>query len=230
MNSETGNILGGVLAGGLSRRMGGRDKSLVLLNDKTLISHVIARLETQVSTIVINANGNPERFDNSGYPVICDIIEGFAGPLAGIHALLDHARRSNPEISHVATVAADTPFFPDNFVANSLKSISVIDNSDPTIVLAKSSQNNHPVFGLWPVTLLESLETFLKSGETRKVMAFVQMHPYRFEEFPFYEFDGCKVDPFFNINNPDDLGEAQSIIVGKSMGGYANHASGRDIK
>jgi molybdopterin-guanine dinucleotide biosynthesis protein A len=211
-NPNLNTILGGVLAGGLSRRMGGGDKSLAELDGTTLINRVVKRLEPQVASIVINANGDPQRFSPTQYRIVQDVFEGFAGPLAGIHALLEFAARSSPNISHVATVAADTPFFPENFVDKCAGSLVNQDQGNSTIILAKSDQNRHPVFGLWPVSLCSSLAKFLKSGDTRKVMAFVQMHPYKFVEFPYFENNGKLIDPFFNINAPDDLEKALSIV------------------
>jgi molybdopterin-guanine dinucleotide biosynthesis protein A len=77
--------VGGVLlAGGLSRRMGGGDKSLRLLGGKTILARIIARVQPQVDALMLNANGDPSRFDAYGMPVCADIVEGYAGPLAGI--------------------------------------------------------------------------------------------------------------------------------------------------
>jgi molybdopterin-guanine dinucleotide biosynthesis protein A len=206
------SIMGGILAGGLSRRMGGADKSLVQLNNQTLISRVSTRLFKQVGSMVINANGDPNIYDELHYPVVCDIIQGFAGPLAGIHALMSFAKSHDSNITHIASVAADTPFFPIDFVDHCIATLKDEKHPENTIVLAKSGDNRHPVFGLWPVNLCDDLELFLSAAETRKVMAFVQQHSLQYAEFPIYELDGITIDPFFNINRPDDLIEAAAIF------------------
>jgi molybdopterin-guanine dinucleotide biosynthesis protein A len=51
-----------------------------------MLSRVVARIGAQVSTTVLNANGDPSRFAEIGLPVTPDGIEGHAGPLAGILA------------------------------------------------------------------------------------------------------------------------------------------------
>ncbi len=193
-------LLGGVLAGGLSRRMDGVDKSLMRLGGSSLIERAVSRLVPQVSHIAINANGDTDRFDNFKLDIVHDIIDGFAGPLAGIHTLMDYAVRNDTEFTHVITVAADTPFYPVNFVKTLASA-----NASSKIVIAKSGGFKHPVFGLWSIDLYEALTQFLLAGETRKVMAFVTEQVYSFAEFDFYKHPGGLLDPFFNVNCPDDL-------------------------
>jgi len=204
--------IGGILAGGLSRRMGGIDKALLSLENKSIISHVADRLVKQVDRVIINTNSDFQNFKALDYPLVSDAVEGYAGPLAGIHALMGYAKQLDPEYTHIATVAADTPFFPGDFVDRCLRSLEQNDFAVPTIILAKSNQNRHPVFGLWPLQLFQSLETFLTTADTRKVMAFVQMHTYKTVDFPFYQLPAITVDPFFNINKPDDLLQAATIV------------------
>jgi molybdopterin-guanine dinucleotide biosynthesis protein A len=79
-------VVGVILAGGLSRRMGGGDKALLPLAGATMLERVLARLAPQVDSVVINANGNADRFDAFGLPVVADPVPGFPGPLAGVLA------------------------------------------------------------------------------------------------------------------------------------------------
>ncbi len=208
---ETGiKILGGVLAGGQSTRMGGREKSLLVAGGKPLIERVIQRLAPQLCDIVINANGQHSRFSSLSAPVVGDVFEDYAGPLAGIHALMDYAIKAPADFTHIASVAADTPFFPLNFVEKCGYELSSPDFNE--IVIAKSGGFHHPVFGLWPVALFPSLDKFLQSGKTRKVMAFVKQHPHCFAEFSFTRSEELEIDPFFNINTPLDMEKACAII------------------
>ncbi|WP_292582805.1 NTP transferase domain-containing protein, partial [Mesorhizobium sp.] len=78
------NIAGIILAGGQSRRMGGGDKTLLVLGGRSLLDHVVARLVPQVGPLALSANGDPARFARFGLPVLADTVEGHAGPLAGI--------------------------------------------------------------------------------------------------------------------------------------------------
>src|SRR5436190_12199596 len=110
-------ILGLVLAGGLARRMGGGDKTRIRIGDKTILERVLARLKPQCAAVILNANGDPARFADTGLPVVADSVPGFAGPLAGILAGLDWASAHAPAITDVASVPGDCPFLPGDLVA-----------------------------------------------------------------------------------------------------------------
>src|SRR4051794_34643957 len=105
-----------ILAGGLSRRMGGGDQGLLQLGDRPILGHVIDKIRPQVSALAISANGDPARFADFGLDVIPDPVPGFAGPLAGILAALSWAAAVAPKATHVLTVPADTPFLPGDLV------------------------------------------------------------------------------------------------------------------
>ncbi|QBK31060.1 molybdenum cofactor guanylyltransferase MobA [Roseitalea porphyridii] len=198
-------ILGVVLAGGQSRRMGGTDKALVPLAGRPLIAHVAGRLAPQVDAVAINANGDPARFEETALPVFADTVAGHAGPLAGVLAAMDHAARHHPSVTHVATAATDTPFFPEDLVAR----LSAAATTANTIAMATSDGHRHPVFALWPVALADDLGDWLETSDTLKVMAFVQRHHLAEVDFPVGR-DGT--DPFFNINTPDDLARAETFM------------------
>jgi molybdopterin-guanine dinucleotide biosynthesis protein A len=200
-----------VLAGGLGRRMGAVDKPLLELAGTPMLARVIERLAPQVERIIINANGDPARFVRYGLPVVPDTIEGFAGPLAGILAGMRWSRQNFPEARFVVSVAADSPFFPIDLV---LRLAEGCGRDERTIALAASSAGTHPVFGLWPVALADDLETFLRSGEGGKILKFADRHlrlnvPFEDIELP----DGTAVDPFFNVNTPEDAKRAGEIAA-----------------
>nr|WP_276562395.1 molybdenum cofactor guanylyltransferase MobA [Hoeflea prorocentri] len=204
------DILGCVLAGGLSRRMGGGDKSLRPLGDGSMLSRVVERLRPQVGRLLLNANGDPERFSQFGLPVVADQVEGFAGPLAGISAAMEWASIHEPGMSHIVTAASDTPFFPTDLVAGLL---SANDGGSETIVMATSGGFRHPVFSLWPVCLRDDLTAWLRDTDTLKVMAWVQRHDLLSVEFANVETAAGPVDPFFNANTPEDLAAAEDILA-----------------
>jgi molybdenum cofactor guanylyltransferase len=199
--------VGVILAGGLSRRMAGPEKTLLELENIPLIKHAYLRLADQLDHIIINANGSPERFEFLDLPVIADLFAGYAGPLAGIHAAMYWARTYRPEATHIVSIAADTPFFPADLVE---KLKAGVDSN--TITLAASGGHRHPVFGLWPVALADDLSQFLSSADTGKVLAFVNRHRWREVEFNMIENRGIIIDPFFNINTPEDLATAGELI------------------
>ncbi len=208
--SKTGHAVTGViLAGGLSRRMGGGDKGLLELGQRSMLGHVIDRLRPQVGRIVLNANGDPARFAGFGLPVAADTIEGFVGPLAGVLAGLRWSAENTPEVTHVVSVSADAPFLPADLVAQLMAAIAL----RPTAIsLAQSGGEMHPVIGLWPVALTDDLELELRAG-MRKVLRWTDKHGTVPVDFPFLERAGVRIDPFFNANTPEELDEARRLLA-----------------
>src|SRR5512135_701920 len=102
--------LGLVLAGGLARRMGGGDKARIEIGGASILNRVLATLSGQCTGIIINANGDPARFADTGVPVVPDNVPGFAGPLAGILAGLDWLTAQDNGIAWMLSVPADCPF------------------------------------------------------------------------------------------------------------------------
>ena len=188
--------------------MGGGDKALRVLGGQSMLARVIERLRSQVGTIVLNANGDPERFATFGLPVVADTIPDFAGPLAGVLAGMHWARINVPEARWIVSAAADTPFFPLDLAAKFADAAAV--NSD-RIVLAASDDGTHPVFGLWPIALADDLERALVAG-TRKILAWTDTHDTVLIKFEDFQAGGRAVDPFFNANRPEDLAEAETIL------------------
>ena len=204
---STDTVFGCVLAGGQSRRMGGGDKSLFDLGGQTMLDMVLARLAPQVPGIVLNANGDPSRFGRFNLPVMADTVGDFAGPLAGVLAGLTFVKETRPDITHVVSVAGDTPFFPATLVE---RLCAAVPAGKPVIALASSSQKLHPVFGLWPLELLQELRTWLETGQNGKVLAFVDR--YDSVEVAFDNDPATGLDPFFNANKPADLKTVQNAL------------------
>ena len=202
-------IVGLVLAGGQSRRMGGGDKGLLELGGRTMLEHVVARLAPQTGRIVLNANGDPARFQSLHLPVAADTIEGFAGPLAGVLAGFAWAAANVPEATHVASVSADAPLLPADLVERLAAAVS---RRPTSIALARSGGELHPVIGLWPVALAGDLELELRAG-VRKVLRWTDKHGTIPVDFPFIEAAGERIDPFFNANTPEELDEARRLLA-----------------
>lgn len=205
-------VTGVILAGGLSRRMGGGDKGLLELAGSTMLGHVIARLRPQVSSLVINANGDPARFVAFELPVVADTISGFAGPLAGVLAGMRWALDRSPDARWVATASSDAPFLPCDLVAR-LRS-AVVDRPG-AIALAQSGGELHPVIGLWPVALAGDLERQLTAG-VRKVLQWTDRHGTVPVAFGQVGIGDRMIDPFFNANTPEELEAARAVLAGAS--------------
>jgi len=195
-------IAGVLLAGGLSRRMGGGDKSLRTVGGMPILARVIARARPQVAALVLNANGDPARFREFGLPVVSDSVPDFAGPLAGVLAGLDWAAANVAGATHVASFATDAPFLPVDLVARLTAAVS---DGKHDLACAASNGRSHPVFGLWPLGLREDLRVALNSG-MRKVDQWTARH-----RLAVVEFSADVYDPFFNANTPEDLNEGEKV-------------------
>jgi molybdenum cofactor guanylyltransferase len=216
--SEAPAVLGVILAGGLSRRMfeGAKvqgDKALLELGDGTLLDAVIERLARQVDDMVINANGDPKRFEDYGLPIVRDTVGGFVGPLAGVLAGMRWATANAPGATHILTVSADAPFLPTNLVDAFSAALKGTPNG---IAIAKSADGLHPVIGLWPVALADDLDTALRAG-VRKVLDWTDKHGTVPVDFGPTTVGGETIDPFFNANTPDELRRARALMDAEDL-------------
>ena len=200
--------VGAVLAGGRATRMAGRDKALIPLAGRPLVVRVAERLAAQTGTVIINANGDPARFAETGLTVVADTLADHPGPLAGLLAVMRWAKRNAPDARWVVTAATDTPFFPTDLVA---RFVAAAGHDPRAISLAVSGDNLHPTFGLFPLLLADDLETWLRDGG-RKVRQWTARHTCYEVHFPGLMIDDVAVDPFFNINAPDDIEVAEAIL------------------
>lgn len=209
MTGERPLIAGAIIAGGNSRRMQNDgvsgDKFLLPIGGQTTIAQVATRLSHQVDHLFINANEDPARFDGLNLPVISDAISN-AGPLAGILASMSTIRT----YPWLVTVAADTPFFPSDMVAQLM---ARQQQTNAKIVLAESKSRIHPVFGLWSTSLCDDLTGWLSKDQKRSVLAFASHIGFETASFPLtlLPANGETCDPFFNINHLDDYIEAQRL-------------------
>ena len=183
-------ITGLVLAGGQGRRMGTVDKGLVPLGGRPMVAHVLARLKPQVDDILINANQHAAEYAAFGYRVIPDTIDGFAGPLAGLHVGL-----ANASHALVATVPCDSPFLPHDLVA---RLAAALEAGASQLAVARTFDQPHPVFALVRRSVLPHLTQFLEGGG-RKIDAW-----YSALSIVEVQFDD-EADAFRNINTTDEL-------------------------
>ena len=201
MPSKYPPTLGLILAGGLARRMGGGDKARLTIGGVTILDRVLARLRPQCSALLINANGDPARFADTGIAVVADDVPGFAGPLAGILAGLEWAAGNRPDLAWVASVPGDCPFLPADLIER-LHAARMAQ--DKPLACARSGDWRHPVVGLWPVALRHDLRRALVDEGLRKIDIWTARHGVALAEWP-----DTPVDPFFNVNTPEDAAEAE---------------------
>lgn len=200
------DVAGVLLAGGLARRMGGGDKGMKRLGGRPIMDRIIERARPQVTTLLVNANGDPGRFESYGLPVMADVVDGYAGPLAGVLTGLEWAAGHAPSGTRfVASFAVDAPFVPLNLVARLRRAVA---DQGAEMACAKSGGRTHPVFGLWPLELAGDLRRAMIDDEMRKIDRWTAR--YRLVEV---DFATEPFDPFFNINDPDNLAEAERLVA-----------------
>jgi molybdopterin-guanine dinucleotide biosynthesis protein A len=204
MMTET-QTLGLVLAGGLARRMGGGDKPRTSIGGTTILSRVLERMKPQCTRLILNANGDPARFADTGLPVIADDVPDFAGPLAGILAGLDWAAANAPGVDYVASVPGDCPFLPRDLVSRLHRARA---ESGRPLACARSGEWRHPVVGVWPVALRADLRHALIEEDLRKIELWTARHGVALADWP-----AEPVDPFFNVNTPEDAAAASRLAV-----------------
>ena len=197
--------LGLVLAGGLARRMGGGDKARITIGGVTILQRVLACLKPHCTGLVINANGDPARFADTKLPVVSDNVPDFAGPLAGILAGLDWTALHMPECEWLASVPGDCPFLPNDLVTRLHAARAA---AGAPLGCARSGEWRHPVIGLWPVALRDDLRRALVAEGLRKIEIWTARHGVAIASWP-----AEPVDPFFNVNTPEDAAQAQTIAA-----------------
>ncbi len=189
------DVTGLVLAGGQGRRMGGVDKGLVLLQGRPMVAHVLERLRPQVDELLVNANQNRDRYAALGCAVVADVVPGFAGPLAGLHAGLAAAHGTL-----LVTAPCDSPFLPADLVAR-LRAAREAHDAD--VAVARTFDQPHPVFSLVHRRVLPHLAAFLESGG-RKIDAWYAT--LAVVEVPFDDV----AEAFRNINTRTELQQADT--------------------
>jgi molybdopterin-guanine dinucleotide biosynthesis protein A len=205
MMIEAQPTLGLILAGGLARRMGGGDKARMTIGGVSILDRALKRMRPQCSSIIINANGDPARFADTGLPVVPDDVPGFAGPLAGILAGLDWLAGHRPDIAFAVSVPGDCPFLPGDLVAR--LHAARADENKP-LACARSGDQAHPVVGLWPVALRSDLRRALVEESLRKIDVWTARHGVALADWP-----ADPVDPFFNVNTPEDAADAERLAA-----------------
>ncbi len=197
-------IIGAVIAGGQSSRMGGDEKAFLTLAGKSILDLVVGRFEPQVDQLAINANGDAARFSEFGLDVVPDVLTNLTTPLAGLHAALNFTAKRGGDI--LVTCPSDTPFLPIDL---STRLIEAAQSKGSAI--AASGEQQHYIIGAWKTGLLDDLETAVSSDGMFRVRDWVSRVSASVVQWPDTPFD-----PFFNVNTRDDLRAAELIVRARS--------------
>ena len=196
------NILGAILAGGQSKRMG-KDKLFLEINNKKLIEHTIDKVKKYLKKIIIITNQDNEFFSKNNLITVEDCIQGQLGPLVGILTAMKWAKENLTKCSWIATFPCDTPFFPESIIRNFIQES---EKKKSLILCASSHGRKHNIFGLWSLDLYDKLKDDLMEKKVRKVQDWTEKNKIKNLEFEFKDYD-----PFFNINTKEDLEFAKKL-------------------
>jgi len=196
------NILGAILAGGQSKRMG-KDKLFLELNNKKLIEHTIDKVKKYLKTVIIITNQDNEFFSKNNLTTVKDCVEGQLGPLVGILTAMKWAKENLNKCSWIATFPCDTPFFPESIIKSFIEES---EKKESLILCASSHGRKHNIFGLWSLDLYDKLKDDLINKKIRKVQDWTEKSKIKNLEFKFKDYD-----PFFNINTEEDLEFAKKL-------------------
>jgi molybdopterin-guanine dinucleotide biosynthesis protein A len=201
--------LGLILAGGLARRMGGGDKAMIEIAGQTILERTLARVAPQCARTIINANGAPSRFAFTGLPVVADDVADYPGPLAGILTALEWATANAPAIEWVVSVPGDCPFLPRDLVGRLHQARAA---ANTPLACARSGEWRHPVVGLWRIDLRGDLRHALVAEGLRKIEVWTARHGIAVADW-----STEPVDPFFNVNTPEDVAAATRIAAAERV-------------
>ena len=187
---NTKSITGIVLAGGRSRRMGS-DKSLMVLNGKTLVEYAIDALKPVCSKVVISSNNFI--YDYTGCEVWPDDLPDRA-PMIGIYSSL---KRSETDVNII--LSCDMPMMSSEMLKYLLENSS---NHDITVPV-HGDHFIEPLCGIYRKSSLEILKEFVEKGNFR-LNEYIQACSHQLVEadsnLSFYT-----PELFSNMNSPEDF-------------------------
>lgn len=174
-------VLGVLLANIPSCRIAHTDRCLKKLMGKSVLNHIIEHTNPQVSALILNANGDPTRFENIDLPIVPDVINDHPGALSGILTGMEWAHEHMPDCEWIASFATSSPLIPDNMVERLFEAIQV-NHADMAYVSCNGRK--HPEFGLWPMELAEDLRYALEEDDIKRIEKWCSLYnlsvcPYR---------------------------------------------------
>lgn len=194
-----------ILMGGRGERLGGADKALLEIGGRTMLSRVLEA--TQGCSPLLLATGRAARPELDQISVT-DIAGDYAGPLAGVAAAVNALADSS--ITHLFSLAVDTPFFPADFLAQALPLIG-----DADVVLGAYGAQDYPPNSLWRLSALADLPEEVRAGTAPRSLKRLA------ERLRSVRLDYATLapqDPFANANTPQDLANLRRRAADESRG------------
>ncbi len=194
-----------ILAGGLSKRMGGGNKCLKELGGTTLLHRVINRLAPQTSDLALNCNDEPSLFLDYDLSILPDVVPDFVGPLAGILTAMEWARRNWPDEEWVMTAPVDMPFLPRS-LAEQLDA-ALVDHGGADLIAPANEGRVHYLCGLWNLRQTDELRHAITKENLRAVRDWVAR--LKVEAIPCVT---SNAESFVGLNTPAELDAAKKML------------------
>jgi molybdopterin-guanine dinucleotide biosynthesis protein A len=189
-----------VLAGGASQRMGANKALLLVDEQETLVSRVVANLRALSDDILLVSN-TPELYAGLDVRHVSDQFQG-AGPLAGLHAGLLAARHPWAFVA-----ACDMPLIDHRLVR-----FMAVLTAGYDAVVPKVGESSEPLHALYSRACLPAIETRLLVNQ-RRVISFYPDVRVRYvdgREIAIFDRTGRS---FANANTPEDWERLKRMLV-----------------
>jgi molybdopterin-guanine dinucleotide biosynthesis protein A len=195
-----------ILAGGKGERLGGVNKALLTIGSERFIDRAItatADCEPRLLAVGHAPFDAPE-----GLVQVPDLDTDYAGPLAGVAAVVDHLAVTPPDL--LLSLAVDTPHFPRDFVARALPLLATA-----SAVIASYGEQDYPTNAVWTFSSLSALPDGVRAGTAPHSLKRLgeSLGAVRLDYAGVNDFD-----PFRNANTPEDLTFLRNVEAGVTRG------------
>ncbi|MBI4464984.1 MAG: molybdenum cofactor guanylyltransferase [Acidobacteria bacterium] len=180
----------------------GQDKALLPFGDRTLAGWMAEGVGQVCGRVRLV--GSLLKYSGLGYPVIEDLFPG-QGPLAGIHAALQHS-----EAPFNLVVGCDMPYLSRAFLERLLE---IAQSAEADVIVPESETLEYePLCAVYTRACLGPVEEALQAGRRKisQVFARLRVRPVRRQEWLAYDPRGVL---FRNINTPEDYGQARAELL-----------------
>ncbi len=192
-----------IIAGGRGRRLGGRDKSDLVIGGRRIIERQLAVLG-RVAPHVLVVSDDHHRFRTSGLQVCDDLLPG-AGPLGGLHTALTRSPSRRTLV-----VAGDLPFLSAAFLRH-----LTVRAPRAEAVVPRHASGLQPLCAVYDRSCLDAIEARITRGQLRLVelagaLRTTELGP---DEVAAFDPDGMLL---FNVNTPADYARAVAAAAGRT--------------
>jgi len=194
-------VVGAVLAGGESRRMGPQSKPFAPFLGKALIDHAVERLGAQVDRVIVNINDGGEHA--FGVPVVPDLNAELKGPLGGVFAVLSWLTGSGAAAPRALfTVPCDMPLLPADFVQ---RLSTAMEQNGRDCAFASYGGQGHYVCAALPMRAKGILDRRLRDGKFEMRDCLKELDAIE------VDFPPAPIAPFSDLNTLEKLREMERL-------------------